>query len=198
MALTLAARAVRVTFAAPEGFEIWSVIVDGDNLEGFYDEATQTLTYGADLEPGQHSVKAALSQPADYGVDYWRMGGAQTFTVGSTPMTVTYSLDNYAQLNFTATDENGQPLPELGIQLSDAEGNSYIGGTGADGTCIVRVPADLGTFTYEASGRHYAQISQTAELSGKRWTFRFPMPIIAAFRSMCRRSLTLLRAINSS
>ena len=105
MALTLAARAVRVTFAAPEGFEIWSVIVDGDNLEGFYDEATQTLTYGADLEPGQHSVKAVLSQPTD--VIGWGMGGAQTFTVGSTPMTVTYSLDNYAQLNFTATDENG-------------------------------------------------------------------------------------------
>lgn len=166
MALTLAARAVRVTFAAPEGFEIWSVIVDGDNLEGFYDEATQTLTYGADLEPGQHSVKAVLSQPTD--VIGWGMGGAQTFTVGSTPMTVTYSLDNYAQLNFTATDENGQPLPELDIQLSDAEGNSYInsGGTGADGTCILRVPADLGTFTYTADNLHYAPLSATAETKG--------------------------------
>lgn len=187
MALTLAARAVRVTFAAPEGFEISSVIVDGDHLSGFYDEATQTLTYGADLEPGQHSVKAELSQPTDYGVNYWGMGGAQTFTVGSTPMTVTYSLDNYAQLNFTATDENGQPLPELDIQLSDAEDNSYInsGGTGADGTCILRVPADLGTFTYEASGRHYAQISQTAELSGKE------MDLSVSYADYCRISLNV-------
>lgn len=51
MTLTWAARAVDVTFVAPEGYRLGSVVVDGDYLEGFYDEASGQTTYEADLTP---------------------------------------------------------------------------------------------------------------------------------------------------
>lgn len=174
MALTLAARAVRVTFAAPEGFEIWSVIVDGDHLEGFYDEATQTLTYGADLEPGQHSLTAQLV-PVEWDNSWGNgaFGGAQTFTVGDTPMTVTYGTDNFALLNLTVLDESGAPLEGAALHITD--GNRFdisYPVTGAEGTAQAYIPADAGTFTYSVSAAEhdvvlYAPLSQTVTLQGK-------------------------------
>lgn len=89
MTLTWAARAVDVTFVAPEGYRLVSVVVDGDYLEGFYDEASGQTTYGADLTPGEHRVQADLDRIYDQGVVSWGEGAEKTFTVGYDAMTVT-------------------------------------------------------------------------------------------------------------
>lgn len=166
MTLTWAARAVDVTFVAPEGYRLGSVVVDGDYLEGFYDEASGQTTYGADLTPGEHRVQAVLDRIYNLGVVNWGMGAEKTFTVGYDAMTVTYGPENFVELNFTATDESGNPLPYLSVEIT--RDGQYVTGCGTDeyGKAQAHVPADLGAFTYTADNPHYAPLSATAEAKG--------------------------------
>lgn len=166
MTLTWVARAVDVTFVAPEGYRLGSVVVDGDYLEGFYDEASGQTTYGADLTPGEHRVQAVLDRIYNLGVVNWGMGAEKTFTVGYDAMTVTYGPENFVELNFTATDESGNPLPYLSVEIT--RDGQYVTGCGTDeyGKAQAHVPADLGAFTYTADNPHYAPLSATAEAKG--------------------------------
>lgn len=166
MTLTWAARAVDVTFVAPEGYRLGSVVVDGDYLEGFYDEASGQTTYGTDLTPGEHRVQADLDRIYDQGVVSWGTGAEKTFTVGYDAMTVTYGPENFVELNFTATDESGNPLPYLSVEIT--RDGQYVTGCGTDeyGKAQAHVPADLGAFTYTADNSHYAPLSATAEAKG--------------------------------
>lgn len=166
MTLTWAARAVDVTFVAPEGYRLGSVVVDGDYLEGFYDEASGQTTYGADLTPGEHRVQAVLDRIYNLGVVNWGKGAEKTFTVGYDAMTVTYGPENFVELNFTATDESGNPLPYLSVEIT--RDGQYVTGCGTDeyGKAQAHVPADLGAFTYTADNPHYAPLSATAEAKG--------------------------------
>lgn len=166
MTLTWAARAVDVTFVAPEGYRLGSVVVDGDYLEGFYDEASGQTTYEADLTPGEHRVQADLDRIYDQGVVNWGEGAEKTFTVGYDAMTVTYGPENFVELNFTATDESGNPLPHLSVEIT--RDGQYVTGCGTDeyGKAQAHVPADLGAFTYTADNSHYAPLSATAEAKG--------------------------------
>lgn len=166
MTLTWAARAVDVTFVAPEGYGLGSVVVDGDYLEGFYDEASGQTTYEADLTPGEHRVQAYLDRIYDQGVVSWGTGAEKTFTVGYDAMTVTYGPENFVELNFTATDESGNPLPYLSVEIT--RDGQYVTGCGTDeyGKAQTHVPADLGAFTYTADNPHYAPLSATAEAKG--------------------------------
>lgn len=172
MVLALAARAVEVTFVAPEGYTIQYVQVDnGSYLTGTYDPTSGKVTYAVDLAAGQHSVRAGLH--ADDGSWDAITGGAQTFTVGETPMTVTYGTDNFAVINLTLLDENGAPFEGVGLQVTDDVLFSVSCTTGADGTAQAYIPADAGTFTYGIStiisrdNVTYARLSQTATLQGK-------------------------------
>lgn len=166
MTLTWAARAVDVTFVAPEGYRLGSVVVDGDYLEGFYDEASGQTTYGTDLTPGEHRVQAVLDRIYNLGVVSWGEGAEKTFTVGYDAMTVTYGPENFVELNFTATDESGNPLPYLSVEIT--RDGQYVTGCGTDeyGKAQAHVPADLGVFTYTADNSHYAPLSATAEAKG--------------------------------
>lgn len=166
MTLTWAARAVDVTFVAPEGYRLGSVVVDGDYLEGFYDEASGQTTYGTDLTPGEHRVQAVLDRIYNLGVVSWGEGAEKTFTVGYDAMTVTYGPENFVELNFTATDESGNPLPYLSVEIT--RDGQYVTGCGTDeyGKAQAHVPADLGAFTYTADNPHYAPLSATAEAKG--------------------------------
>lgn len=166
MTLTWAARAVDVTFVAPEGYGLGSVVVDGDYLEGFYDEASGQTTYVADLTPGEHRVQAYLDRIYDQGVVSWGEGAEKTFTVGYDAMTVTYGPENFVELNFTATDESGNPLPYLSVEIT--RDGQYVTGCETDeyGKAQAHVPADLGAFTYTADNHHYAPLSATAEAKG--------------------------------
>ncbi len=166
MTLTWAARAVDVTFVAPEGYGLGSVVVDGDYLEGFYDEASGQTTYEADLTPGEHRVQAVLDRIYNLSVVSWGKGAEKTFTVGYDAMTVTYGPENFVELNFTATDESGNPLPYLSVEIT--RDGQYVTGCGTDeyGKAQAHVPADLGAFTYTADNPHYAPLSATAEAKG--------------------------------
>ena len=164
LTLTLAVQATVVTFRAPEGFALSDVYVDENYVEGIYDEATQLLQFSADLEPGEHKVKASL-RFVESG-RYISLGKAQAFTVGNSPSEVTYSLDNFALLKFLVKDELGKAFPEVSIRVSNELGISESCSTNDEGQAEMYVAADFGqNCTYTVSARRYAELSGTFALA---------------------------------
>lgn len=158
-------RATEVTFTTDEGYFLGEIRVYQEGLGyavngSIPDAPTETL----DLEPGTYYVRARLVTQDDY--IYLPSGGKTTFTVGNSPMTVNYSVaDNYVNVRFSVTDENGRPLEGCSINASPTNMSDeysmcgFNATTGADGTAEALAAPDV-SFNSWCRADHYTQLSQ--------------------------------------
>lgn len=159
-------RATEVTFTTDEGYFLGEILVYQEDL-GYVvngsipDAPTETL----DLEPGTYYVRAQLVTQDDY--VYLPTGGKTTFTVGNSPMTVNYSVaDNYVNVRFSVTDENGRPLEGCSIDASPTNMSDeyrmcgFNATTGADGTAEALAAPDV-DFMGLNHIDHYTTLEQT-------------------------------------
>lgn len=159
-------RATEVTFTTDEGYFLGEIRVYQEGLGyavngSIPDAPTETL----DLEPGTYYVRAQLVTQDDY--VYLPTGGKTTFTVGNSPMTVNYSVaDNYVNVRFSVTDENGRPLEGCSIDAQPTNMSDeysmcgFNATTGADGTAEALAAPDV-DFMGLNHIDHYTELEQT-------------------------------------
>ena len=159
-------RATEVTFTTDEGYFLGEIRVYQEGLGyavngSIPDAPTETL----DLEPGTYYVRARLVTQDDY--IYLPSGGKTTFTVGNSPMTVNYSVaDNYVNVRFSVTDENGRPLEGCSIDASPTNMSDeysmcgFNATTGADGTAEALAAPDVDFMGLNRID-HYTELEQT-------------------------------------
>lgn len=168
-----------VTFAAPEGFQLEEIMVDGNFF--FPESDPQSITLYA--PQGEHSWTASLSGTTDGTV--YPTGKPQAFTVGEESLTVVYPFDvsNYNTVRFTVLDKSGAPFQNMTVAIGNEETASY-GRTDENGVCTLYLP-EPGTYHWNTDYENEYGFSQegttlvgdspaTVTVSYKEWhTFSF-------------------------
>lgn len=155
----LAMHATVVTFAAPEGFRLSEVELDGSPLSGIGNGAAQAVTFTADLEPGEHGMKASLIMTSSG--NETACGALQTFAVGDVPMTVTYALSNFAKIRVTVADDLGKPFPGVDVVFENYSAFQGVFTTDANGRAEAYVSPEFGEeYHYYLAVPNYASLSE--------------------------------------
>ena len=152
----LAMQATEVTIRPADGYRIDFMYIDGEARWMENDE--MAFSYTTDLEPGTHSLWIALMGAESY--ESYGLGAEQVLNVGDTPMTITYDFDaNYAPVNFTVTDDEGQPCQLLldlkSTSSTKKEFYQSTGYTDENGQCRLYLARGM-EYTYTVSGSGFA------------------------------------------